>query len=81
MTEAGKTSPANGQAVQTFLDELANLKGEKIVQDPITDPQRFGMDRPTEQIVVFGTDDKQIGTIEARADPDQGPGAAIAGRR
>ena len=38
VTEAGKSSPSNGQAVRTFLDELANLKGEKIVQDPITDP-------------------------------------------
>ena len=64
VTDAGKSSPANGQAVQTFLDELANLKGQKIVQDPITDPQRFSLDKPTEQIVVFGKDDKQIGTVK-----------------
>jgi Domain of unknown function (DUF4340) len=64
VTEGGKSSPANGQAVQTFLDELANLKGDKIVQDPMTDPRRFAMDKPTEQIVVFGKDDKQIGTIK-----------------
>ncbi len=64
VTDGAKTSPANGQAVQTFLDELANLKGEKIVQDPITDPQRFALDKPTEQIVVFGKDDKQIGTVK-----------------
>ncbi|HVA83521.1 MAG TPA: DUF4340 domain-containing protein [Candidatus Binataceae bacterium] len=64
VTNAGKSSPANGQAVQTFLDELANLKGDKIVQDPMTDPRRFAMDKPTEQIVVFGKDDKQIGTVK-----------------
>ena len=64
VTEGAKSSPANGQAVQTFLDQLANLKGDKIVQDPISDPQRFGMDKPTEQIVVFGKDDKQIGTVK-----------------
>ncbi|MGH7915218.1 MAG: DUF4340 domain-containing protein, partial [Candidatus Binataceae bacterium] len=64
VTDGGKSSPANGQAVQTFLDQLANLKGEKIVQDPLTDPQRFALDKPTEQIVVFGKDDKQIGTIK-----------------
>ena len=64
VTDGGKTSPANGQAVQTFLDELANLKGDKIVQDPMTDPQRFAMDKPTEQIVVFGKDDKQLGTAK-----------------
>ncbi len=64
LTEGSKTSPANGQAVQTFVDELANLKGDKIIQDPMTDPQRFSMDKPTEQIVVFGRDDKQIGTVK-----------------
>jgi len=64
VTDGTKTSPANGQAVQTFLDELANLKGDKIVQDPITDPQRFAMDKPTEQMVIFGKDDKKIGTVK-----------------
>jgi Domain of unknown function (DUF4340) len=64
VTQDAKSSPANGQAVQTFLDQLANLKGDKIVQDPISDPRRFGMDKPTEQIVVFGKDDKQIGTVK-----------------
>jgi Domain of unknown function (DUF4340) len=64
VTAGAKTSPVNGQAVQTFLDELANLKGEKIVQDPMTDPREFGMDKPIEQIVVFGKDDKRIGTVK-----------------
>jgi hypothetical protein len=64
VTDGTKASPANGQAVQTFLDELANLKGDKIVQDPITDPQRFAMDKPTEQMVIFGKDDKKIGTVK-----------------
>ena len=64
VTAGGKSSPANGQAVQTFLDELANLKGDKIVEDPMTDPRRFSMDKPTEQIAVFGKDDKQIGTVK-----------------
>jgi Domain of unknown function (DUF4340) len=64
VTVGAKSSPVNAQAVQTFLDELANLKGEKIVQDPMTDPHRFAMDKPTEQIVVFGKDDKRIGTVK-----------------
>ncbi len=63
VTDGARTSPATGQAVQTFLDELANLKGNKIVEDPMSDPRKFGMDKPTEQIVVFGKDDKQIGTV------------------
>jgi hypothetical protein len=64
VTDGNKSSPANGQAVQTFLDELANLKGDKIVQDPITDPQKVSMDKPTEQIAIFGLDDKKIGTVK-----------------
>jgi hypothetical protein len=64
VTEGARSWPANGQAVQTFLDQLANLKGDKIVQDPIGDLQHFGMDKPTEQLVVFGKDDKQIGTVK-----------------
>lgn len=64
VTDGTRSAPANGQAVQTFLDELANLKGEKIIQDPITDAHRFAMDQPTEQMVVFGKDDKQIGTVK-----------------
>jgi hypothetical protein len=64
VTQGAKSSPANGQAVQTFLDELANLKGDKIVQDPLTDPRRFGLDQPTEQIVAFAKGDKRIGTIK-----------------
>jgi hypothetical protein len=60
----GKSSPANGQAVQTFLEELASLKGDKIVQDPMTDPRTFRMEEPAEQITIFGKDNKQIGTVK-----------------
>ncbi len=63
VADGAKTSDANGQAVQTFLDELANLKGNKIVEDPMSDARKYGMDKPTEQIVVFARDDKQIGTV------------------
>jgi hypothetical protein len=64
VNDGKKSSPANGQAVQTFLDELAILKGEKIVQDPMTDVRKFAMDKPTEQIAVFGLDDNKIGTVK-----------------
>jgi Domain of unknown function (DUF4340) len=76
VTDAGKNSPANEQAVQTFIDELANLKGDKIVQDPMSDPRRFAMDTPTEQIMVFGKDDKQIGTVKLAQVQNQVPAPA-----
>ncbi len=64
VTANGKTSPANGAAVQTFVDELANLKGSKIVADPMTDAKNYGLNQPTEQITVFDKDGKKIGTVE-----------------
>lgn len=64
VTANGKTSPANGAAVQTFLDELSNLKGAKIVADPMTDAKSYGLNQPTERITVFDKDGKQIGTVE-----------------
>lgn len=60
----GKTSPASDPAVQTFLDELANLKGDKIIADPMGDPKEYGMDQPTEQITVYDKDGKLIGTVK-----------------
>jgi len=64
VADGSKSSPANGQAMQTFLDELAILKGEKIVQDPMTDPRKVSMDQPTEQIAVFGLDGKKVGAVK-----------------
>jgi hypothetical protein len=64
VTADAKTSPANGSAVQTFLDELADLKGDKIVADPMTGAQNYGLNKPTEKIAVFDKDGKQMGTVE-----------------
>lgn len=64
VASGGKSSPANGAAVQTFLDELANLKGESIASDPMTDAKNYGLDKPTETIAVYGKDRKRLGTVE-----------------
>jgi hypothetical protein len=64
VTAGGRSLAANGAAIQTFLDELANLKGDKIVADPMTDAKNYGLDKPTEKISVYGKDGKQIGTVE-----------------
>jgi Domain of unknown function (DUF4340) len=60
----GKASPASGSAVQTFLDELSNLKGSKIVADPMTEANKYGLNKPTEKITVFDKGGKRIGTVE-----------------
>jgi Domain of unknown function (DUF4340) len=59
-----KTTAANVPAVQTFLDELANLKGDKIAADSMGDPRKYGMNEPTEEIALFDTQGKPIGTVK-----------------
>ena len=59
----GKTSAADGSAVQTFLDELANLKGSAIIADPMTEAKKYGLEKPTETITVYYKDGKKIGTV------------------
>jgi hypothetical protein len=59
----GKTAAASSPAVQTFLDELANLKGDKIAADPMDDPRKYGMNEPTEEIAVFDKQGKPVGTV------------------
>jgi len=64
LVAGGKTMAASGPAVQTFLDELANLKGDKIAADPIDDPRKYGMNEPTEEITVFDKQGKLVGTVK-----------------
>jgi hypothetical protein len=59
----GKTMAADGSAVQTFLDELANLKGSAIVADPMKHAKKYGLEKPTETITVYYKDGKKVGTV------------------
>lgn len=63
LVSGGKTTAADGSAVQTFLDELANLKGSTIVADPMKDAKKYGLDQPTETITVYDKDGKKVGTV------------------
>jgi hypothetical protein len=62
--EDGKTSPADVPIVENFLDDARDLKGQKIVEDPMTDPKKYGMDQPTEQIALYGKGGVEIGAIK-----------------
>lgn len=63
LVSGGKTTAADGSAVQTFLDELGNLKGSAIIADPMKDAKKYGLDKPTETITVYDKDGKKVGTV------------------
>ncbi len=60
----GKTVPAKPEVVVSLLGQLHDLQGSRIVEDPMTDPQRFGMVHPTLTTVLYDRDSKEIGSIK-----------------
>ncbi|MBF6569037.1 MAG: DUF4340 domain-containing protein [Candidatus Binataceae bacterium] len=64
ITWNGKTVPAKTAVVENFLDQLRFLKGNDIAADPMTDPNRFGMDQPRVLIRLFDRKGKQMGAIK-----------------
>jgi hypothetical protein len=65
VTGGGHTVPAETPVVQSLLDQLQQLKGSSIVEDPMTDPARFGMAEPTLTITLYDAAGKTIGVIHA----------------
>jgi hypothetical protein len=59
----GKTAPAKPEVAASMLDQLHELKGTRIVEDPMTDPQPFGMVHPTLTAVLYDQSGKGIGSI------------------
>lgn len=60
---AGRTVPAEPQVARSLLDQLHELKGNKIVEDPMTDSQRYGMVHPNLTATLYDKSGKEIGTI------------------
>jgi Domain of unknown function (DUF4340) len=60
----GKKGDADTPVVERFLNTLHFLKGSAIVEDPMTDPKQFGMDKPTEEITLIAKDGKPLGWIK-----------------
>src|SRR5208337_574041 len=60
----GGTAAADAGAVERFLDTLRFLKGSAIVEDPLGDPAKYGLDKPSEEIQVTGEDNKDLGSLK-----------------
>ncbi len=59
----GKTAPAQPEVAASMLSQLHELKGTKIIEDPMTDPQPFGMAHPNLTAVLYDQSGQEIGSI------------------
>jgi len=50
--------------VERFLSTIQFLKGSAIAADPMTDPKKFGLDKPAVEIALAGKDGKDLGTVK-----------------
>lgn len=82
----GKSAPAEAPVVASLFDQLHGLIGTKIVEDPMTDANRFGMASPNVAIALYGKDTALIGSvnvseIEVTAETNEGGATAARSRR
>ena len=63
ISAGGKTAPAELPVAQSLLDQLHDLKATKIVEDPMTDPQHYGMVSPTVTITVADDKGQPLGQL------------------
>lgn len=77
----GLKGEADVAVVERFLNQLHDLKGQSIVEDPLRDPKKFGLDKPAEEVVLAGKDGKRLGgvslaRVERRNEIGQAPSGA-----
>jgi uncharacterized protein DUF4340 len=58
-----KTAAPEGLVVDSLFDQLRDLKGTKIVEDPMTHPDHYGMVKPTLTLTAYSKDGKELGTL------------------
>jgi hypothetical protein len=63
ITSSDRTAPAEALVVESLLDQLHNLKATRIVEDPMTTPEHYGMVKPTLTLTAFAKDGKELGTL------------------
>jgi hypothetical protein len=54
---------SRGGAIQRFVDDLRELKGSSIAQEPATDLKRFGLDAPDIRLTIVDREQKPIGAV------------------
>lgn len=63
VSAAGKTASAEVPVAESLLDQLHDLKATKIAEDQMSDPNHYGMTKPTLTVAIYGKDGKEIGAV------------------
>jgi Domain of unknown function (DUF4340) len=58
-----KTAKAEKLVAESLVDQLHDLKATRIIEDPMTNPLRYGMVKPTLQLTAYAKEGTQIGTV------------------
>jgi hypothetical protein len=58
-----KTAAAEELVAASLLDQIHDLKGTKIVEDPMTHPEHYGMVKPTLTLTAYAKDGRELGTL------------------
>jgi Domain of unknown function (DUF4340) len=58
-----KKAAAEPLVADSLLDQLHDLKATRIVEDPMTHPDHYGMVKPTLTLTAYAKDGKELGTL------------------
>jgi hypothetical protein len=58
-----KSAAAEALVADSLLDQLHDLKATRIVEDPMTHPDHYGMVKPTLTLTAYAKDGKELGTL------------------
>ena len=64
VVEGGTKTAADLPTVQQFLNKLRGLKAQSIVEDPMSDAKKFGLDAPTEELTLNSKDGKLLAALK-----------------
>jgi hypothetical protein len=59
----GRVASAETVVAESLLSQIQGLKGNQIVEDPMTDPKRYGMVNPNLTATLADSSGKDLGTI------------------
>jgi Domain of unknown function (DUF4340) len=63
ITSNDKTEGAEPLVAESLLDQLHGLKATRIVEDPMTHPDHYGMVKPTLTLTAYAKDGKELGVL------------------
>jgi len=63
ITSNDKSAPAETLVAESLLDQLHSFKADRIVENPMTHPDRYGMVKPTLTLTAYSKDGKELGLL------------------